>query len=216
MKIAKVKNSLAICLIALVFSAFITHGQKDHRPILVDGKIESLEWRGSQTISLNPKSELLLKDDDQYYYLAIKCDLPKPFYVDLFVSKNDSTMNFHASSQLGDRVLPPDSDWTDEIPETKWWYNNGWIANTVHFDRAKMAELRASGFEGNEYVESLIGYDGFEFQFDKKIWQLSNTMTRLEIRSMVEHEGFEDLYFPHNSNRYDTTTWHRLYFGSSR
>ncbi|WP_370088635.1 hypothetical protein [Ekhidna sp.] len=178
---------------------------------MADGKIEENEWIGSKQIMIDPQNSIYYKSDNFYYYLAINSQLPKPFYVDLFIEENGVIKNIHASSQLGDRVLI-DTTWTDYEPATQWGYNEGWTANAVKFDRRKMTEIRQNDPEANPYSASYIPYDGFELQFSKRQFRLEESKLRIEIRNMIGPEGFETVVFPASSSRKDTKHWHQIDF----
>lgn len=197
----------------LLLSLLLFSCQNDQsvRAVLLDGQIGSEEWADAKTVSIDDQSSLFLKEDAHYYYLAIRSNLEKPLYADLFFQLPDQLFNIHASSQLGQRTLEG-SDWTDTEPVTNWGETNGWYANEVRFDRAKMRKLKEEGFEDNEYAVGYFPYDGLEFQFEKRNWPLTQALLRLEIRNMVGAEGFEHVVFPPDTERKTTTNWHKLSF----
>lgn len=179
------------------------------RPVLTDGKITADEWQDAQKIALDDLNTMYLKSDQFYYYIALKSGMEKPIYYDLFFEISGKLVNVHASSQLGDRVLP-DTSWTDREPKTRWGFNQGWVANTIKFDREKFRQLRAEGVEGDLFQQTLVPYDGMEFQFSKEAWQLESALMRVEVRGMTAREDFKEGIFPASSKRKDTTHWHQL------
>lgn len=183
--------------------------ERQVRPVLIDGQISADEWQDAQKIALDDRNEMYLKSDQFYYYIALKSSMEKPIYYDLFFEISGKLVNVHASSQLGDRVLP-DTSWSDREPKTRWGFNQGWIANTVKFDREKLRQLRAEGVEGDLFQQTLLPYDGMEFQFSKEEWQLGNALVRVEVRGMTSREDFKEGIFPENSQRKDTAQWYRL------
>ncbi len=194
-------------LFILCFSiTIISCEQNTIRPILPDGKIKDEEWSDAKVIAIDSENILYVKHDSFYYYLAVKSDLPKPLYVDLFIKIQNSIYNIHASAQLGDRVLT-DTLWTDTSPITLWGQNQKWVANTVKFDRSKMRDLKENGFKDNIYKATHLPYDGIEFQFDKGKWNLKKAKFRIEIRSMIGPEGFKDKVFPSGSKRKSSEKW---------
>ena len=190
-------------IVNLLLSILISSGNTS---IMVDGFIGKEEWRESKEVFIDSENKILLKEDDTYLYLAIKSKKTKPLYIDMFVSLENSIVNFHASSQLGDRILT-DTSWTDAEPETRWGYNKDWVANTVKFDRAKMKELREKNFEGSLMEEACMSYDGMEFQFNKASWPINNKKFRIEIRNMVGPDGFETISYPVGSLRKMPIDW---------
>ncbi|WP_222983870.1 hypothetical protein [Flagellimonas meishanensis] len=179
------------------------------RPILIDGQINRAEWADAQSLDIDDNNVLFLKEDDYYFYMAVKSGLVKPLYIDMFVNIGDSIVNIHASSQLGDRILK-DTLWTDSSPETLWGQNKFWTSSIVKFDRKKMEKLRSENFEGNIYSHTTIPYDGFEFQFEKSYWKLKPSKLRIEIRNMIGPEGFKDVVFPKNSERMNSENWFNI------
>ena len=181
------------------------------RPVMIDGQISTTEWADAHVVTLDSLNSIYSKSDEYYYYVAVKSKLTKPLYVDVFIQKASGLLNIHASSQLGARSLP-DSTWTDTEPPTLWGYTVGWTANTVRFDRKKMQLARDSMPEVNPYSSSYIAYDGMEFQFSKKHFDLNNALWRIEIRNMIGPEGFQPVIFPVNSTRKQTINWTTLNF----
>jgi len=178
---------------------------------LIDGKINQEEWSNSKVINFQDKYELLFKQDEQYYYLAIKNKTETPFYIDLFFLIDESLFNIHSSSQLGERKLVG-TEWDDSIPITNWGYINGWSSNSVLFDRRKFKRLKEEGFEGNLHLETVVPYDGFEFQFAKSIWDLDSSKMRIEMRDMFGLKGFEETIYPKESDRHAFADWHVVDF----
>ncbi len=176
---------------------------------MIDGRIETSEWEDAAAISIDPENVLLIKEDRFYYYMALKSELPKPLYVDMFFQLGDSVINIHASTQLGDRTLR-DTSWTDSEPETRWGHNRDWIANTVKFDAHTIAKLRQENFQGNIYANTYMPYDGMEFQFSKRSWPLDKSLVRIEIRNMTGSDGFESVIFPASSQRKQSSGWYTL------
>lgn len=198
-------------LILLVCMCILSCSDKSTKPIMADGQIDTKEWQDSKSIAVDGENTIYYKSDSRYYYLAVKSQLPKPLYVDLFISEAGAVKNIHASSQLGERILT-DTIWTDYEPKTKWGYTNGWIANTVKFDRVKMRQIQAEDPTKNPYESAFIPYDGIEFQFSKELFNFNEARFRCEIRNMIGPEGFETVVFPKNSKRKQTDTWATLNF----
>ncbi len=196
-------------IILLLFVMLFGCQESQVRPILTDGKISAEEWQDAQKIVLDDRNDMYLKSDQFYYYIALKSSMEKPIYYDMFFEISGELVNVHASSQLGDRVLP-DTSWTDQEPKTRWGFNQGWVANTVKFDREKLRQLRAEGVEGDLFQQTLLPYDGMEFQFSKEAWQLENALVRVEVRGMTSREDFKEGIFPADSKRKDTANWHQL------
>jgi len=181
-----------------------------HHP-LINGQIDSLEWSESDVVDVQNKYDLYVKQDEQYYYIAVKNKTALPFYVDIFLLIDESLFNIHSSAQLGERKLT-EPDWDDSTPVTNWGYINDWTSNTVLFDRIKYKKLKEEGFEGNISLESVIPYDGFEFQFAKNTWNLDTSKMRIEMRNMVGIEDFEETIFPATSQRNSYDKWYELKF----
>jgi hypothetical protein len=199
-------------LIAFVVAFCIWSCSPENRtPIMADGIVDQNEWLDAKLILIDSSNTIYAKSDDRYYYLAIKSQLQKPFYIDLFIEESGSIKNIHASSQLGDRVLT-DSSWSDYEPQTKWGYNIGWIANTVKFDREKMRNIEKENPEMNPYAVAFIPYDAIEFQFSKKHFNLDEVKFRIEIRNMIGPDGFETVVFPQNSKRKHVKNWTNIDF----
>jgi len=116
---------------------------------------------------------------------------------------------------LGERKLT-NPGWDDSTPVTNWGYINDWTSNTVLFDRAKRKRLKAEGFKGNISLESVVPYDGFEFQFAKNTWDLDASKMRIEMRNMVGAEDFEETIFPPASQRDNSDKWYELKFDSRK
>lgn len=195
----------------LVWMCFFSCSDKSTQPIMADGQIEEKEWHDSKSIAVDDENTIYYKSDSHYYYLAIKSQLPKPLFVDLFISMGSEVKNIHASTQLDERILT-DTIWTDYEPETKWGYTNGWIANTVKFDRIKMRQILAEDSTKNPYESAFIPYDGIEFQFSKEVFDFTSIRLRCEIRNMIGPEGFETVVLPKNSKRKQPNTWSILNF----
>ncbi len=174
-------------------------------PIMIDGQFAPHEWTDATSIAIDGANTLFAKQDSHYFYLAVKSQLPKPLYIDLFVERGEMLTNIHASSQLGHRTLPANG-WDDYTPETRWGYHDGWLSNTVLFDRKKAAELRKSNPDVDIYAETFIPYEGMEFQFYKRKWALDGAKIRIEIRSMLA-DGFETVAFPANTSRDKSDNW---------
>ncbi len=207
------KNLNLLTLLLFLFNSCT--GQKtasnNQMTPMINGVIETNEWNNASNIPIQDKFEILLKQDEHYYYMAVKNKTALPFYVDLFLLINDSLFNIHSSSQIGERKLSG-IDWNDEIPISNWGYVNDWIANTVLFDRRKFKKLREEKYEGNISLQTVIPYDGFEFQFSKKTWALNKSKFRIEMRNMVGIEDYEETIFPENSDRKNHDNWHDLKF----
>ena len=202
-------NVILSCLAGFAVAIF-SCSESSHLPVMIDGTIERNEWADANATVVGQSNTLYSKTDQSYFYLAIASDLQKPIYVDLFIVIKDTVYNFHASSQLGDRVLT-DTLWTDASPSTLWGRNKDWIANTVKFDRAKIRELNQNNFEGDVYLESFRSYDGFEFQFDKQTWDLRHSKLRIEIKPMTESNSSSKVTYPSNSVRMNAGNWHVLF-----
>jgi hypothetical protein len=198
--------SLSILLVLIACNPGIENRLPLQQPLL-NGRIEANEWTDSQVLKLDHGFEIFIKRDKHYTYLAVKSTSGLPFYVDLFLSFNDSLYNIHASTQLGERKLET-ANWDDNNPVTHWGYINDWFANTVLFDKIKLKRLREENFEGNLALETIIPYTGFEFQFANRSWDFCNAKIRLEIRDMVGLDGFEEVVFPKESTRMDHGQWH--------
>jgi hypothetical protein len=200
-----------------IFSVFLAAfslcscSTEEKTPIMADGIVDQSEWLDAKLILIDSSNTIYAKSDDRYYYLAIKSQLQKPFYIDLFIEESGSIKNIHASSQLGDRVLA-DSTWSDYEPETKWGYNIGWIANTVKFDREKMRTIEKGNLEMNPYASSFIPYDAMEFQFSKRHFNLDEAKFRIEIKNMIGPDGFRTVIFPQDSKRKQVENWTKIDF----
>ncbi len=202
-----------VCLLSLLACQRSPETQKTVYHTLINGQITEDEWANANTISIEDKYTLHLQQDSHYYYLAIENLTEEPFYTDMFVAFQDSVYNIHSSSQLGERFLRG-TEWTDTEPTTHWGYINNWTSNTVLFDRAKLQQLRQEAYEGNLFMATVLPYDGFEFQFEKKKWPLENSKLRIEMRNMVGIEDFEETIYPANSERTEKEKWHTLQFNA--
>jgi hypothetical protein len=99
------------------------------RPVLIDGQINTSEWADAQSYDIDDANLLFIKEDEYYYYIAVKSKLAKPLYIDMYINIGDSLFNIHSFSQLGDRALV-DSLWTDSSPEIDWGLNKFWSSLT--------------------------------------------------------------------------------------
>ncbi len=167
---------------------------------MINGQLETEEWKGSKITPMGKMYDLYLKQDAQYYYIGVKKKTKFPFYVDMFFKIKGELYNIHASAQLGERHLK-EKVWDDRTPPTQWGYINHWTANTVLFDRGKMKEQKEGGAKGNLALKTVLPYDGFEFQFAKSHWDLEGAEMRIEMRNMVGIEDFQEVGFPEKSMR---------------
>jgi len=204
--------SLSLILVIFLFSCKKENTVLSyHDKPLINGVIEVKEWSNALKKDISRDFEIYLYEDNSNYYLAIRNKTEIPFYVDMFLLISDSLYNIHSSSQLGERKLD-DPNWNDQTPMTNWGYTNDWTSNFVNFDKFKLKELRDKEFKGNVYLESVMPYDGFEFQFSKKTWKLNKSKIRIELRNMVGIEDYVETIFPENSERKNQENWHILKF----
>lgn len=202
---------LIVAQLLLVFFILPGCNSNDSHPLL-NGTITDEEWSNSKLVNIDEDYVMYLKEDWQYYYLAIESKINHPFYLDIFINNaKDTVINIHASSQLGERKLTGTA-WDDRTPATKWGFINDWNANSVKFDNEKIVKLKTDKFEGNIFAETVMFNDGFEFQFSKNTWNLENVLFRVEIRNMVNLDSFKEIVFPENTTRFEYDNWHKLVF----
>ena len=76
-------------------------------PVLVDGQFTEGEWQDALWVGLEDSISLYLKQNEGHVFIAVKIPFEKLAYIDLFLQKEDKAIyNLHASSQLGQRILP--------------------------------------------------------------------------------------------------------------
>lgn len=176
-------------------SSFIHIG--DAERILIDGKKEKNEWEGANKTYITQGIDMYTIQDDHYLYLCIDYDtsLYRKNYVDLFFELGqDSLLNLHSSSQLGERTLKG-NEWTDRDPPTPWGYYDGWTANRVVFSREK-----------KEYIP----YKAIEFQISKSRLPKDKLKVAIQTRDL-EWEN-EWIIWPQNDNFNDTSKWKTLHW----
>ncbi|NAY92590.1 hypothetical protein GTQ34_11740 [Muricauda sp. JGD-17] len=165
--------------------------------ILLDGRIDSKEWRRAETITIEKGSQIRFLQDDKNLYIAVEGRKKWTRYVDLYLKQDAVLTNLHASMQLGERMLK--GNWNDTLPKWNWGNNTDWKANTVKI---------ISDEEDVPLREALASYDGFEFQISKE------RMTDNELLIRVEFRDFEgkapDIIFPEGTSRYTPQQWLRL------
>lgn len=197
-----------LLLIGLIFSCGTIYTQTCI-PVMIDGEINTQEWIDSEIIEIGSNYSILFKEDQRYYYLSIKRLNTENMYIDLFINQEGKHFNIHASQQIGSRELK-DTTWTDDNPPLLWSYNRNpkdWMANAVKTDRKKRKKLIKDGMDPNEaYKQSVMPYDGFEFQFSKETWNFRETKFRVEVRDLYEYPK-TFVIFPSNSIRKNDANW---------
>lgn len=166
----------------------------------IDGRIGGDEWKGAHEVTVAPDVTLLVFHTKDDVLLAVRLKTPAPAYVDIFLLlEEEKRINLHASMQVGERALPA-KGWTDREPPTHWGRQDRWRANAVKQlpGKPKSAPL----------TETLVPYEGFEFQlarerFGGKRWRL-----RLEVRDFMAERP--DIIFPNQSTRMDSASWGEL------
>jgi hypothetical protein len=135
--------------------------------VLIDGRVEKLEWEEAASIQVKDSLWLYLKQDDQNIYLCLtaKNKVPVLTSVDFYVTRGNELYNLHASAKLGERFLGKDNSYG----EWNWWNNRLWYANVVKpddwqtrsflKDEAKEFQLRKSFFPSNRFRLMLIVED---------------------------------------------------------
>jgi hypothetical protein len=77
---------------------------------VIDGRVTPDEWRGPSSQRLADGSELLLRHDGRFLYLALRA--AKAGFISACVARNDSVHVLHASAALGTAVyVRRDSTW---------------------------------------------------------------------------------------------------------
>ena len=178
------------------------------RPVLIDNNIDlKKEWADAKSTQIGDGYSILVKQDKFYYYVAINRIDDNPIYVDFYLHLNNKTYNIHASQQIGERLLE-DTTWTDRKPEMKWGVRNGWTASVAIVDRIKLSQLRKDKVEIIQaYMQSILPYDGYEFQFLKESWNLKEAKIRIEIKHMYNSDEFKEVIYPLKSEKKSINTW---------
>jgi hypothetical protein len=73
------------------------------RPPVIDGRIAAQEWNGSFEAVMPDGTELKLRRDDAYLYVAVHGT--RPGFPSLCVTRGDTTRVLHASAALGDALF---------------------------------------------------------------------------------------------------------------
>ena len=171
---------------------------KSNINIQIDGLFNEQDWKDAKLVNITDSTMLYLMQNNTELYLGIRNRDSVSRYVDLYID-NDSngTINFHASMQLGERLLS--GNWNDTIPAWSWGNNDQWYANKV---------VIINNNENISFQESLKPYEGYEFKISKRKIIGKDIRIRIEIR---DFEGkADDIIFPLNSKRMNEENWYSL------
>jgi len=183
--------------------------------IMTDGQIGRKEWEGAKKIVFpqNDSCYLLVKQSDEYIFLAIAAPYNMLSYVDLYFDFGEnSILNLHSSSQIGERNLT-DTSWNDLNPPGHWGNSKDWYANEMRFDRILAQQLLKEDSNYNRdqlQLRTTYRYDGFEYLFRKSRFNKANWKTRVLIRTTMP--GYSNMAFPQYTDPKRSDNWATLIF----
>lgn len=160
--------------------------------IMIDGKAGSKEWSGANRLSINEGIDIYAIQDEHYYYFSVKYDTTryKDYYVDFFFDiGQDSTLNLHASQQLGERILVG-NEWTDSEPAFDWGFTDRWTGSVMKYSRTHKM-----------YVPT----NATEFQIAKD--KFNSSILRIAIQTRDINWEKEIEVFPKNADLKNPETW---------
>ncbi|HYG01874.1 MAG TPA: hypothetical protein VD927_05475 [Chryseosolibacter sp.] len=181
------------------------------RTVMTDGIIEADEWKGAHEILIDgaDSTGLLIKQDTDFIYIAIRTRFQRLSYVDLYIQADDENtiLNLHSSSQIGERILS-DTLFTDTSPAFHFGNQKEWYANEIRFDRIKAQELVAANPNRDRnlmQLETNYYYDGFEYLLKKSRFSYKRMRVRAEIKTGMP--GHQNIFYPKASLQKHPETW---------
>jgi len=183
-------------LIWLVFFITSTASAQDvikvpsGKPVLIDGKCKTEEWKDAAELSISKDYRLLLKKTDDYVFVCVARLTESNLMADLYLSAADKKLyTLHASAKLGERVLESDK-WKEWTSDWDWWNVEDWWANT----------LKPDSFEKRSFLLS----QAIEFQISRKRFGGKSWRVMFDI---ISNGSF---IFPINANNLKSETWLEL------
>ncbi len=160
------------------------------KPVLIDGKCKTEEWKDAAELSMSKDYRLFLKKTDDYVFVCVAPLTESNLMVDLYLSAADKKLyTLHASAKLGERVLEGDK-WKEWTNDWDWWNVDGWWANT----------LKPDSFEKRSFLPS----QAIEFQISRKRFGGKSWRVMFDIISSGS------LIFPSNANNLMSDAWLEL------
>ena len=176
-------------------SSFIHSGNASR--ILIDGQIGNNEWSGANKTIIKKGVNLYSLQDAHFLYLSVQYDTSvyTNYYCDLYIELgNDSTLNLHASQQLGERLLLG-NEWTESEPEFQWGQISDWTANQINFDRKQKIYLP---------------YQAMEFQISKN--KLPKRAVKIALQSRDINWENEVINIPESGDFKTSIDWLLFYW----
>lgn len=165
--------------------------------IKVDGNFSDTGWIEAHRSIISDSVELFMTSDTAFIYIGIRCKGKSAMYTDMYIDDGINLFNFHASFQIGERLLT-DTSWNDQKPEWQFGNQRGWIASYVR--------LKDKQFNDKLSVkEQVQPYEGYEFKIRKRKFSASS------VKLMIEIKGFEEgpvmVAIPQKTVRKNTSQW---------
>lgn len=176
----------------------------DGRPVLVDGVFTTGEWDDAAPMQVDRDVTLRIKHYRGHVFVgAMTGTLGAPL-IDLFLEGGDGRIwQFHASAQLGERILTAPGQ---EDREFRWGMTSGWYANEVRWDQVARDSLSAAGAPDAAYPRTFNPYDGFEMQFRREKVGGSEWRLRVEILAAPDYDKAPHVY-PAGTQAKSTEGW---------
>jgi len=178
------------------------------RPVLINGIFAENEWDDAMEIQIGDNNALYLKEKHGHVFLGVKIVPFQLHSIELYISPDeDRIYHFHASAQIGEKLIKSDSDWEDQ--QFRWGNSHGWYANEIRWDQFKRDSLLNSGVADNEaFTRSMYKFEGFEFQILESKFETNKWKIRVEIQGPPDYEN--PLIYPSDSERKNRDSWMEL------
>ena len=122
------------------------------RPPALDGTISSGEWDDALVETFADGSELLLMQDEKFFYVGIRANDTGPFSSNVFIQKGDEVSILHSSAALGTAIYQKDEDGWVQIQDFSWHCRNTSNSETARVERDEFFQdegwLAANGLMG--------------------------------------------------------------------
>jgi hypothetical protein len=189
-------SSIYILLIPLVAcnEGLTNKVPKQTASIEIDGILKDTEWGNSKIISSNESVQIMLTQNDSFFYIGVRKEKEIARYVDVYIYDGTKLLNLHASMQLGERLLQ--GDWNDTIPTWNWGNNKLWTANHVSI---------VSKDEQLPFSKQTNAYDGYEFIIKKEMIENIELKLMLEIKDFTGEQSM--VIFPDRAIRHNYSEW---------
>ena len=177
-------------------------------PVLIDGIFSENEWADAREIIITDNYTLYLKKKQGHVFLGVKIYPFESQIIELYISPDeDRIYHFHASAQIGEKLIKSDYDWEDL--HFRWGNSNGWYANEIRWDQYKRDSLLNSGVPDNEaFTQSMYKFEGFEFQILKSKFKTNKWRIRLEVPGPPSYD--DPIVYPSDSEKKDRDSWMEL------